>query len=134
MKLKQTISWGLAIILLGLMAGHAASQKRAADQAFMRQKLAYAQGILEGLTLQKYELVTKNALHMRSMSQSNTFLVLHNKDYAQHLTNFQSQVDALFMAATDKNLDAATEAYVKVTRSCVDCHRYFRLEQRSARP
>ena len=34
------------------------------------------------------------------------------------------------MAAVDKNLEAATEAYTKVARSCVECHRLVRTEQR----
>jgi hypothetical protein len=32
--------------------------------------------------------------------------------------------------AVDKKLDAATKAYVNVTRSCVECHRLVRQEQR----
>jgi hypothetical protein len=125
-----TCSLGLA--LLGVIATHAAlDRSRAATQTFMRLKLAHSQGLLEGLSLEKYDLIARNALQMRTMSQSNTFLVVRNPDYLRQVTNFQSRADEVYMAATDKNLDAATEAYVKMTRSCVECHRYFRLEQHS---
>jgi hypothetical protein len=39
-------------------------------------------------------------------------------------------VDALYLAAVDKNLDGATEAYQGVMKGCVECHRLVRLEQR----
>jgi len=40
----------------------------------MRQKLVYSQGILQGMALEKYDLVSRNALHMRNMSKSNFWL------------------------------------------------------------
>ena len=35
-------------------------------------------------------------------------------------------VDALTKSARDRNLDAATLAYVRVTKGCVDCHKFVR--------
>jgi hypothetical protein len=48
----------------------------------------------------------------------------------QYTTNFQKSADALYMAAVDKNLEGATEAYVKMARNCVECHRLVRIDQR----
>lgn len=103
--------------------------KRADTQAFMRQKLAWSQVALEGLTLEKFDLVSKNALRMRNMTQSNVWFRMKQPDYMAHTTNYQKRVDALYMAAVDKNLEAATEAYTKVARSCVECHQLVRTEQ-----
>jgi hypothetical protein len=103
---------------------------RAATQAFMRQKLGWSQATLEGLTLEKFDLVSKNAIRMRDMTQSNQWFTLRQPDYLVLTTNFQKSVDALYMAAVDKKLDAATEAYMNVTRNCVECHRLVRTEQR----
>jgi hypothetical protein len=36
------------------------------------------------------------------------------------------------MAAVDKKLDEATEAYTRVAHSCVECHRLVRLQQHQA--
>lgn len=118
-----------AVLAVSLVAAET-KPKRAATQAFMRQKLAWLQAALEGLTLEKFDLVSKNAIRMRDMTQSNQWFTLKQPDYMAHTTNFQKSADALYMAALDKNLEAATEAYTKVARNCVECHRLVRTEQR----
>ncbi len=120
----------LAIIVVGDLNRDIRADK-AATQAFMRQKLNHAQSALEGITLEKFDLVAKSALRLRDMTHTNIFVVLKTPDYRQHTLDYQKNIEALFQAATDNNLDAASEAYQKVTRSCVDCHRYFRKAQRS---
>lgn len=126
-KLALTVAAGA--VAVSLVAAESKG-RRAATQVFMRQKLVWSQGILEGLALEKFDLVSKNAIRMRDMTRSNLWLTLKQPDYMAHTTNFQTSVDALYMAAVDKNLEAATEAYTKVARNCVECHRLVRTEQR----
>jgi hypothetical protein len=104
--------------------------KRTATQGFMRQKLLWSQTALEGLALEKFDLVSKNAIRMRDMTHSNQWFTTKQPDYMRHTTNFQNSVEGLYKAAVDKNLDEATEAYRKVVRNCVDCHHLVRTEQR----
>lgn len=134
MKTKNNIRLGLAGLAACLLAGSIVAAKdtprRAAMRGFMRQKLVYSQGILEGMALEKFDLISKNAVRMRDMSQSNTWFVIKQAAYMEHTTNYQKNVDALYLAAIDKNLDEATQAYTKVARNCVECHRLVRLEQR----
>lgn len=118
-----------AVLAVSLVAAET-KPKRAATQIFMRQKLAWSQGVIEGLTLEKFDLVTKNAIRMRDMTRSNLWFSMRQPDYMIQTTNYQKSVDALFMAAADKNLEASTEAYSKVARNCVECHRLVRTEQR----
>lgn len=106
------------------------SSRRAATQAFMRQKLALTQTALEGLALERFDVVSKNAIRLRDMAQNNQWLVMKQPDYLARTTNFQKSADALYLAAVDKNLETATEAYTQLARNCVDCHRLVRLEQR----
>jgi hypothetical protein len=103
-------------------------------QKFMRQKLEFSNRIFEGIVLERFDLITRNAVAMRKMNQTNAYLMLRNPEYLALITNFQNNLDTLYFAASDKNLDAATQAYVKVTSSCVDCHRAFRLRQRTEHP
>jgi len=134
MKLKLIFGLGAVVLVAWALASQispaAEVRRRAETQTFMRLKMAWSQGILEGLTLEKFDAVSKNAIRMRDMTQSNQWFVLKQPDYLARTTNFQQSVDALYMAAVDKNLDAATEAYLKVTRSCVECHRLVRTDQR----
>jgi hypothetical protein len=103
---------------------------RAASQAFMRQKLGWSQATLEGLTLEKFDLISKNAINMRNMTHSNLWFSAKQPDYLRLTTNYQQSVDKLYLAAVDRKLDDATEAYVSVMRNCVECHRLVRLDQR----
>ena len=98
-------------------------------QAFMRQKLGYSQGILEGLVLEKYELVVTNAALLRSMNLTNVYLQLGNPDYKTQITRFQDSVDALKKSAENKELWPAYENYNRVAQSCLECHQQFRRAQ-----
>ena len=64
-----------------------------------------------------------------NMTQSNLWYLTRQFDDMRHTTNFQKCAEALYSGAIDKNLDAATDAYVKVARSCVECHRLVRADQ-----
>jgi cytochrome c556 len=131
--MKTSIRIPALLILAFLCACGAARASETATNstsAFMRQKLTYSQSILEGLTLEKFDLIRTNATLMRNMTFTNTFVVLQNPDYLERVKSFQGSVDSLIDAAGRENVDAATAAFTRVTRNCVDCHKYFRREQR----
>ena len=134
--MKTNVMISAAVIALGAWGlvnqlSHGAERPRSnSSQLFMRQKMVWSQAIMEGLTLEKFDLVSKSAIRMRDMTLSNAWLKVKNPDYMQQTTNFYKNVDALYFSAVDKNLDAATEAYVKVARNCIECHRVVRAEQR----
>ena len=124
----------LVVLVIALIAGApgvspAQIQKQKPTREFMRQKLNYSQGILEGLTLEKYDLVVTNAVLLRNMNVTNAFLALNNPIYRGHISNFQANMDGLARMAKDKNLEGATDAYARVAKNCVQCHQQFRREQ-----
>ena len=133
MKTKH-IKLGMAAIaaclLAGVLAAAESKPRRAATQAFMKMKLTHSQGILEGMALERFDLISKNALRLRDMTASNHWSIMKQPEYMAHTTNYQKSIDSVYMAAVDKNLDAVTEAYAKVARNCVECHRLVRTEQR----
>ncbi|MBL9166672.1 MAG: cytochrome c [Verrucomicrobiales bacterium] len=139
MNLKASLLLLLTGAATVVISAEKVSDMRLRQQAFMKTKLVYSQAILEGLTLEKYDLVSKNALRMRNMSQEGDWFLKgewflkNNPDYKAAITNFYRQTDSLFMAAADKNLDTAKEAYKKVVDSCVSCHVLFRAEQMKKR-
>jgi hypothetical protein len=118
-----------SIILMLGFAIHSAERAVKPTQAAMRLKLTYAQGVLEGITLEKFDLIITNAAKLRDMSQTNAFVLLVNRDYQNCRTNFQASVDALTRAAKEQNSQKATEAYMKMAQCCFDCHKTFRREQ-----
>lgn len=129
----------VACAAAGVVSAQKVSEMRTRQRVFMRSKLAYSQAILEGLTLEKFDLVSKNALRMRDMTQQGDWFLkqewflYNNPEYKAAITNFHHQTDALFVAAADKNLTSAKEAYKNVVDSCVSCHVLFRAEQMKKR-
>jgi cytochrome c556 len=101
-------------------------QKYSPTKEFMRQKLEHAKRVLEGITMEDFALVAKHARKLKAMSQEASWRTFENPEYLRHTESFRRAVDALAAAADEQNLDGATLAYVKVTMSCVDCHKFVR--------
>jgi hypothetical protein len=127
---KNWIGIGLMMAVglnLSIVAGFA--QGTHPTREFMRQKLSYTQGIVEGLVTEKHYLVLTNGTALRSMNLTNAFFTLRNPDYLKNIKNFQAKVDDLLLAAVEKDLEKSTKAYSQVVDSCVACHKTFRIEQ-----
>ena len=126
MKMKFVAMLLAGLLAGGLAVGLAQNRKSRATKEFMRDKLELAQGILEGLSVENYDLIISRSQKLSAMSQQVDWKVFENPDYEQQSMAFRRNVDALTKAAKNKNLDGATLAYVRVTMSCVECHKYVR--------
>lgn len=93
---------------------------------FMRIKLMHSQKILEGLTTENFDLVTRHAQEMSLLSLESQWNVLRTEEYVNQSAEFRHAIERLVAAAKDKNLDAATLGYLDVTLKCIHCHRYVR--------
>ena len=126
MKTKLLLLTFLLVIAAGLSAGLAQTKRNRAAREFMRDKLELSQRVLEGLATEDYDLIIAKGTRLGAMSKEADWRVFENPDYDQQSVAFRRHVNALVKAAKDKNLDAATLAYVRVTMSCVDCHKLVR--------
>ena len=122
-KLLLTV---VLVVVVGLATAFAQSKRSRAAKEFMRDKLELSQRVLEGLATEDYDLIITKGTRLSAMSQEADWRVFENPDYDQQSVIFRRHVDSLVKAAKDKNLDAATLAYVRVTMSCVDCHKLVR--------
>jgi hypothetical protein len=59
------------------------------------------------------------------MSLDTTWQVLQSPEYATKSAELRVVANELAEAAKAENLDAATLAYVKMTMTCVDCHKHI---------
>ena len=124
MKLKQVL---LALaVFAAVTVGTAQSKRNLAAKEFMRDKLQLSQQILEGLAMENFDLINAKATRLSAMSKQADWRVFENPEYDQQSVTFRRHVDALARAAREKNIDAATLAYVRITMSCVDCHKLVR--------
>lgn len=100
--------------------------KKIAMKMFMRKKLESSQSLLEGLAVEDFDLIAVGARQLKTTSAAAEFMVVHDPMYAQHADEFRRIIDKLERAAKEKRLDGATLAYVDMTLSCVECHKYVR--------
>jgi hypothetical protein len=104
-------------------------QRRTSRAEFMRMKLEYSKKVLEGLTLEDYAAIAKNAKALKALSQAAEWevpTIPDVTDYVAFTTEFQRLADELGQKAKDKNIDGATLAYLRLTMNCVNCHKYVR--------
>lgn len=139
MKTRWMTTFSLTVLIAGLLVTRGLAQKQnpakklpnkpTPTSIFMRQKLGYTQKLIEGITLENYDMVSTNTIHIWSMTQSNIFKVTNDRDYAEKTETFQRDIAELMDAAHVKNTPDIIKTYSKVTKDCVDCHQHFRREQ-----
>lgn len=99
---------------------------------FMRPKLDHAQKVLEGLTLEDFNLIREHGKALMRLSEAAEWQVLPGPEYVRHSEDFQRRVSDMIVAANKENIDAATLAYVQLTMNCVQCHKHVREAHRVA--
>jgi hypothetical protein len=114
----------VAFAALASMGGQGGEGRKVSD--LMRQKLEHAQKILEGIALNDFDKIEKNAEDLMLISKQLEWQVLKTPRYELHSNQFRRAVEGLIEKARDKNLDGAALSYVEVTLTCVKCHKYVR--------
>jgi len=118
--------WGwLALVLL--MTGVVAESRQAPTlPEIMRQKLDHTQQILAGVATAQFGTIERNANDLRILADLSSWNVMRTPEYLRFSNDFKDTARRLSQAALDRNLDAATLAYVELTLKCVECHKYVR--------
>ena len=124
MKIKLVLL-GITM-LLALVRLIAETQSVSRTRDLMRKKLDHAQSVLEGITLENFDLVAGNAAKLGALSQEAAWRASDTPEYVEHSAIFRRNVEALKRAAEERNLDGATLAYAKLAFNCVECHKYLR--------
>jgi hypothetical protein len=124
---KPWIVSGLAALALALLAaGFGRTQQPNRVAAFMRLKLQHAQNALAGLAVADYDAIARAGQQISLLTQDAQWQVLQTPDYLRNSIEFRHAADRLTKAGREKNLDAATLAYVELTMRCVNCHKHVR--------
>ena len=116
----------ITVMCAGLTSALAQARRERAAREFMRDKLELSQGVLEGVVTENYDLIIAKGTKLSAMTREADWRLFENPDYELQSQIFRRHVDSLMKAAKDKNLDNATLAYVRITMSCVDCHKLVR--------
>jgi hypothetical protein len=130
--------WNLLLIVLAVclvlpaVTGRGEAQKSDQDKvkALMRKKLEHSQKILEGLTAAPdYKMISSHAEELMALSKEAEWKVIKTPRYEVFSNDFRNNCEDLIKAAKDKNIDAASLAYVDLTITCVKCHKHVREER-----
>ena len=107
-----------------------ASKKETEGDRWMQAKLHSAQQIFAGLTQGDLEVVKKRAQYMAVVNVLEDWLkkgdFKKKSAYQGQLNAFEFANKELIRHAEDDNIDGALEAWVKLSRSCVECHKLIR--------
>lgn len=128
MKTRALILAGLFVLALAAVwaAQQTQSRPEIGTQEAMRLKLGYSEKVLEGISLENYGMIKTNAQRLVALSRLAGWRARQTPEYELFSNEFRRQAEGLVIAANEKNLDAATIAYVQLTFSCTACHKYMR--------
>ena len=121
----------IGVLMVSATAG-LARWTRAQDDGkrkeFMRLKLETAKTLIEGLALENFDLLEKNARALKKLSMGAEWEVstIPQLEYVGFTSDFQRAADELRDKAKAKNLDGSVLAYQQLTASCVKCHQSMR--------
>jgi cytochrome c556 len=124
MKFVAALSLPFGLFVAFSMSGAGAQQKE--NQEFMCAKLKHSQEIVEGLALENFDQIAKNAQRLTLLSHATNWQVFQTAEYQLQSREFQRATQALREQAKQKKLEGAVLAYLDVTMKCVNCHKYIR--------
>jgi hypothetical protein len=108
-------------------AGALAAGQTAKTSRVMKQKLTYAQRILEALTTSNYQLLDQQAEALSRVVDSPEWDELKTPEFRGYTDRFSDAANQLLAAAKQRDLDTAAARYEPLVASCYACHRYRKL-------
>jgi hypothetical protein len=118
--------WPIVIALSLLVVGVAAAPNQGPPLArVMRDKLVHAQKILEAVVTSDWTSMDTHSQALERLTRDPAWAVLKFPEYATYSAAFVRAVQDLQRAAAQRDAEKAPQAYVAVTLTCVECHRYL---------
>jgi hypothetical protein len=69
---------------------------------------------------------------MRMISRAASWYVIDSEEYARYSKNFQEQAADLERHAKEKNLEQAALDYMRISLTCIHCHKHVREVRKKA--
>ena len=114
---------GTLITLLGVQLAMGQSED---VRKIMRQKLSYAQAILEGVTTEDYKKITDSAEAMLALTHRAEWNTIDRPEYLGFSMELRRALEGLADSAKRRSADGVAYDYVQMTMACVSCHRFVR--------
>jgi hypothetical protein len=116
----------LVLVLFALLATAVTTKAQGpALDRVMHKKLEVSQQILEAVVTSQWVELEARSRDLEDLTNDPGWKVLRSKEYARHSDTFRAAVRVLRTAAAQRDLEKTPQAYIAVTLSCVECHRYL---------
>jgi hypothetical protein len=112
-----------AVFVLGL-ASSTVSQEIEPVMKVMALKLDYSQKVLESIVKEEFDELEDLSFRLMVLTGTEDWKVIRTEEYNRHTADFVSAVEAFRKARDHKDIDESTKAYIDMTLSCVQCHKY----------
>jgi hypothetical protein len=96
--------------------------KRTARQHFMEGKLLISQEILRGVVLRDFKLIEHGGVGMNVLTLAEQWRMNDSPTYVRMSDDLRRISKQLAKAAREKDINAATIAYQRMTLNCIECH------------
>jgi hypothetical protein len=122
----RIMGWRLILTLLMASVGIAAAAAQTIGlNRVMRAKLEHSQQILGDVVTSNWSGLERHSQELGRAAQDPAWAVLTTPEYVRHTAAFLRASEDLLEAARQRDSEAAPLAYVSLTMSCVQCHRYI---------
>jgi len=118
--------WLVCLLGTSTFLASAVKPKQRPVQKLMSLKLDYRQQILEAVLIEDFEALKELSFKLSAVAGAGDWLVIRSEAYNQRTAEFLRAVESLREAPKHRNIDAAAMAYVDMTLTCVQCHKYVR--------
>jgi hypothetical protein len=117
----------LAVLTLIIGAGvgdSGASAQSTRIREVMKEKLEHSQEILSAVATSNWVNLERHSLELLRLAKDPAWSALTTPEYARYSSAFLEAAEDLAEAARQRDLEIAPVAYVSLTLSCIQCHRY----------
>jgi hypothetical protein len=114
----------IAVALVGSVGASLATAQTVALNRLMRTKLEHSQQILGAVVTGNWAELQRHSEELQRAAGDPAWAVLTTPEYLRQTTAFLRATEDLVDAAKRRDGEAAPLAYVSLTMSCVQCHRY----------
>ncbi len=123
-KISTTVI--LAVSFFGSPSLFAQTKMPNTTQMLMKQKLAAAHGLLDGIVREDFAEIGKHADMLKSISKASTWHRSDSESFMSYARSFQNATDFLVENAKTRNSEGVALGHVRVTLECIQCHNHVR--------
>ncbi len=121
--MKSVLWVGLSLSMIGLATVRGEEPATAKGSVVMAKKLEYSQQLLSALMTENYDEADRNVKLMKIFTRLEEMYRGKTPEYKAQLKKFQDSVTQLSAAVEAKQHDAASQAYLDMLQSCIQCHK-----------